>query len=116
VTQNGDVDLNSRRSGPVTAGNGTGVNAAGATWNSNSGAGTNFIFATNQGAGDTGAGATFTNAGTFNKLGTGTTDVRTSFINNGAINVQTGQLQFSTGGVLTHNGSISVASGATLDF
>ena len=112
---NANVDMNSRRAGSAEAGNGTVTNAAGGIWNSNATA-TSLIFASNQGAGDTGAGALFTNQGTFNKLGAATTEVRTAFNNTGSIDVQAGQLRFDVGGALTHNGTISVASGATLDF
>ena len=109
--------MNSRRAGSAEAGNGTVTNAAGGIWNSNATAtSSNFIFASNQGAGDTGAGAVFTNQGTFNKQGAAITEVRTAFNNTGSIDVQAGQLQFGTGGALTHNGTMSVASGAILDF
>ena len=66
VTQtNANVDMNSRRSGAIEAGNGTVVNAAGGTWNSNATvSASNFILASSQGVGDTGAGAVFTNQGT----------------------------------------------------
>jgi hypothetical protein len=66
VTQTGGIDLNNRVVGATEAGNGSVQNALGATWNSNTGS-TILIFASSQGTGDTGAGATFTNAGTFNK-------------------------------------------------
>ena len=115
VTQTSTVDLNARNLGTAQAGSGSVVNSAGATWNSSLAAGILFITASSQGAGDTGAGATFTNAGTFNKLGAGTTDVRVNFINNGSVDVQAGVLQFSGTGVLTHNGTLTIAAGATLD-
>ena len=63
VTQTGGVDLNNRVAGTAEAGNGTVINAAGATWNAGF-AGTTFIFITSQGAADTGAGAVFTNCTT----------------------------------------------------
>jgi hypothetical protein len=85
VTQtNANVDLNWRRSGTAEAGNGTVTNAASGTWNSNATAtNSNYILASSQGAGDTGAGAVFTNQGTFNKLGAAITEVRTAFNNTG---------------------------------
>ena len=115
VTQTGNVDLNSRRTGVAEAGNGTVVNAATGTWNTGA-AGTNFVFATNQGAGDTGAGSIFTNAGTFNKVNAGTTDFRSALVNDGTLNVQAGQLQFGSGGSLNHSGVLTIAAGAVLDF
>ena len=92
------------------------VNAAGAVWNSNIAAGTNLIFAGNQGVGDTGAGATFTNAGTFNKQGAGNTNVQVNFINNGSLNLQAGFVGFTGAGTLTHSGVLTIAAGAGLDF
>jgi len=89
VIQTGNVDMNSRRSGAVEAGTGSITNAADGIWNSNRALGTNFIFASTQSGGDTGAGATFTNKGTFNKQGAGITDVRVSLVNDGSLNLRT---------------------------
>ena len=106
VTQIGSVDMNSRRSGLAEAGNGSVTNALGGTWNST---GTNnFLFASNQGGTDNGAGATFTNAGTFNKQGAFTTTVRTNFVNTGTVDVQGGTVQIET--AFTNGGIVDVAT------
>jgi len=57
------------------------------------------------------------NAGALRKTaGTGTTTVSVSCTNAGAIQVSSGTLSFSGGGLTTGTGSCAVASGATLDF
>jgi fibronectin-binding autotransporter adhesin len=110
LTQTGSVNLNSRAVGAAQAGSGSVLNAAGATWNVSTS--TN-IFASNQGGGDTGADALFTNAGTFNRAGASTTTVSVLFNNTGTVNVQEGTLTLSDGG--THTGAFDVAAGATLN-
>ncbi len=112
----GDININAQRIGVAQAGNGSVLNAAGASWTSSLASGTNYILAGNQGAGDTGAGATFTNAGTFSKQGAGVTEVRTSLVNNGTLEVAAGTLRLASGGALTHNGNLTVAAGAVLNF
>ena len=108
---NANVDMNSRRAGTAEAGNGTVVNAVGATWNSNATASaSNFIYASNQGGGDTGAGAVFTNQGTFNKQGAAITEVRTAFNNTGLTDVQAGRLRF-TGNGTQGTGTLQTSGG-----
>ena len=111
VTQFGNVDLNNRVLGLPEAGNGSVVNATTGTWNVGS-PGSVFIFASNQGVGDTGAGATFTNAGILNKVGAGTTTVSVAFNNNGAVNVSQGVLALDEGG--SHIGNFDIAAGTVL--
>jgi hypothetical protein len=61
------------------------------------------------------SGATFTNAGTFRKSGgSGTTTFRTRFNNSGTVEVQTGTMSLTGGGVST--GAFLVPAGATLNF
>jgi hypothetical protein len=110
---NANVDMNSRTLGNAEARNGSVVNAAVATWISNATASaSNFIYASNQGAGDTGAGSLFTNQGSFVKQGAAITEVRSSFVNSGAISVQQGTMLITS--AFDNGGTLSVAAGAVL--
>ncbi len=58
----------------------------------------------------------FTNAGTFNKSGVGTTtNISALFNNTGTVNIDDGELQLSGGGTTT-GGTMAVDAGATLRF
>ena len=111
LTQTGDVDMNARRSGADEAGNGTVLNAASGIWTSDRAAGINYIRASDQGGTDDGAGAVFSNAGTFNKTGAGTTEVRTTLDNTGTLNVNAGTLRVTS--AFDNQGTVNTAAGAT---
>ena len=99
--------MNSRRAGAAEAGNGTVLNAAGGHLERLRGS---FIFASNQGAGDTGGwGHLSPIAGTFNKQAS-VHRVRTAFINTGTTNVNAGTMQVTS--AFTNNGLINAAAGA----
>ncbi len=99
-------------------GNGSGTlnNLAGATFiASGDAAGT--IDGSNFGGTDTGADALIANAGTFRKSGSSANDITTvdvTFNNTGAVDVQTGILNFTNGG--THSGNFNVAANTVLGF
>jgi len=95
-------------------GSGTINNIAGATFIA-SGNSANSILASNFGAGDTGADALFTNAGTFRKSGSAagnTTTVDVTFNNTGLVDVQTGVLSLTKG--IQGAGTAQTAAGAQL--
>ncbi len=107
TTLTGHVDLNSGNA----IGNGTVVNARGATWNSDSqGFSANSIRATRQNEGDTGEGAVFTNIGTFNHIGPGSISVSTGFDNLGRINVKGGSMSFLY--AFDNRGEVNISAGA----
>ncbi|MDQ6625711.1 MAG: choice-of-anchor D domain-containing protein, partial [Verrucomicrobiota bacterium] len=94
--------------GTIIAGNGAIFNnLAGATFNA--------LTAQAIAYSGTGTAATFNNAGTFNKTGTGTTTTIDAIFNNSSVvNITSGTLSLQRGG--TDTGSFADASGATLTF
>ncbi|WP_026090876.1 choice-of-anchor D domain-containing protein [Sandarakinorhabdus sp. AAP62] len=56
----------------------------------------------------------FENLGTYQKTGAATTTISTAFINSGNLQIDAGTLALN--GATTHNGTISLANGATLTF
>ena len=107
----GTIDLNFNVDGLSLPGTASLTNAATGLFLAQ-GDGAFSISASNFGDPDTGASATFTNAGTFRKAGSeprSPTSISTIFNNSGTVDVQTGILSLSGGG--THTGSFATAAG-----
>ncbi|MBI5772031.1 MAG: PEP-CTERM sorting domain-containing protein, partial [Verrucomicrobia bacterium] len=110
VTNSGTVEW---QGGQLRSGNGGGfVNAAGGVFNDSSSTGS----ATNYFTPAYGGAMSFTNAGTYNKTGTGTTVFQPSFANTGTVNVNAGKLTLDGGGSTAAGSVLNLASGTTLDF
>ena len=112
----GTILFNNNVNGTQISGSGTLNNLAGATFiASGDAAGT--IDVSNFGGTDTGADALIANAGTFRKSGSSANDITTvdvTFNNTGAVDLQTGILNFTNGG--THSGNFNVAANTVLGF
>lgn len=109
ATLTGGLNLNATN----TAGAGRVENAAGAVIDVRT---FNLAISASNFAGDAGADASITNAGTFRKSTTGNYGVSVPFINlaTGIIDVQLGSFSFSAGGA--YNGAVTLATGTTLGF
>jgi hypothetical protein len=102
-TSGGFIKLGFNPSG-TTLGGGTLKNDLGATINFNN---TSFDDAVQVGTGTT----AFTNAGTVENTGSGTTEIDATFTNTGTVSVTAGELEIN--GHMAGTGTVSVSSGAT---